>query len=142
MPQGVRRSVESLRNEGLSEIQKGTLHPTNLALARGIELGWNGAVSVPELRHVGKRAELIAVTETGHAYEEGTRQVVERLHVRAPLTGRRCSDGPGSIHRTASSRSALTRLTASPYSRWGSCRSLAGPLSPWRGLVVAQDSAS
>lgn len=96
MPQGGRRSVESLRNEALDEIQKGTLRLRNLALARGMESGWNRAVSVPELGHVGTRAGLIAVTETGHAYEEGSRQAVERLQVRAPLTGYHCSNGPGS----------------------------------------------
>ena len=53
VPQGVRESVESLRNEAVDEIQKGTLRPRNLALARGMESGWNRAVSVPELRQVG-----------------------------------------------------------------------------------------
>ena len=130
MPQGVRESVERLRNEALDEIQKGTLRPRNLALAQGMESGWNRAVSVPELRHVGTRAELIVVTETGHTYEEGSRQAVERLHVRAPLTGYHCSDGPSSIRRTASSRLALTELTAWSWNRWTRCRSFAGPLSP------------
>ena len=41
---------------------------------------------VPSPRHVGTRAGLIAVTETGHAYEEGSRQAVERLrHARVAL---------------------------------------------------------
>lgn len=35
---------------------------------------------VPSPRHVRTRAELISVTEIGHAYEEGSRQVVERLN--------------------------------------------------------------
>ena len=34
----------------------------------------------PSPRHIRTRAELIAVTEIGHAYEEGSRQVVERLN--------------------------------------------------------------
>ena len=39
VPQGVRGSVESLRNEALDEIQKGILLPRNLALTRGVESG-------------------------------------------------------------------------------------------------------
>ena len=85
VPQGVRESVESLRNEAVDEIQKGTLRPRNLALARGMESGWNRAVSVPELRQVGDVCEPIAITETRHAYAEGSRQAVEGLHARAAL---------------------------------------------------------
>ncbi len=43
---------------------------------------------VPGPRHVRTRAELIAVTEIGNAYEEGSRQVVERLNKKVKMRKR------------------------------------------------------
>lgn len=43
---------------------------------------------VPSPRHIRTRAELIAVTEIGNAYEEGSRQVVERLNKKVKMRKR------------------------------------------------------